>query len=204
MLATGLHGGDVIALNGPLGAGKTCFVRGLAEGLHINPTLVSSPTFVLCQEYESPRRDRVLAHLDAYRIHAPDELDTIGFDELLADAQTIVVIEWAQRIDAALPGNEIDITFEHLDADTRRLTIHVPAALADRFETVIADIEHLHDPEINARPLQTCAICDEPLPASREYGPFCSQRCKLVDLGRWMGERYVISRPIDNNDELTD
>src|SRR5688572_12984790 len=114
-LAQRLIPGDIIALEGPLGSGKTCFVRGLARGLGIDPTQVSSPTFIIVHEYEAR-----LYHLDAYRLQGgtPEELESIGWTELLHAAAgrndenggaggtggAVIAIEWPSRIGLALPG----------------------------------------------------------------------------------------------------
>lgn len=118
--------GDVIALDGELGAGKTQFVRGLAEGMGLDPTQVSSPTFVFMHEYEpDPETDAdgpVLVHIDAYRITGPDDLATLGFDhEILADAVTAV--EWATKIDTTLGTDRLIVAIEHAGLDRRRITL---------------------------------------------------------------------------------
>lgn len=99
-LAQRLGPGDCVALSGPLGAGKTVLVRGIAAGLGLgDPRLVSSPTFVLVHEY--PARVRTY-HLDLYRLSdAGAELPELGLEEMLADG--IVLIEWADRAEGALP-----------------------------------------------------------------------------------------------------
>ena len=127
-LASRLRAGDVIALAGPLGAGKTCFVRGLAEGLGLDPAEVSSPTFIMCQEYE-PRHGKagaVLVHVDGYRLASDDELETIGWDEYLEASDAIIAIEWADRLGDALPEERIDIEIAHVDEHSRRLRISAP------------------------------------------------------------------------------
>jgi tRNA threonylcarbamoyladenosine biosynthesis protein TsaE len=118
--------GDVIGLDGELGAGKTQLVRGLAQGLGLDPAQVSSPTFVLLHEYppeESNSEDATaLLHLDAYRLTGPDDLAGLGFDEdLRADAVT--AIEWASRIEEALGDNALRVEIEHLDEHKRRITL---------------------------------------------------------------------------------
>ena len=87
----------IVQLEGEMGAGKTCFVRGLCEGLGGDPRQVSSPTFSIVQEYEVANGNR-LVHIDAYRLSGEDELESIGWDELLQDADAIIAIEWPSKI----------------------------------------------------------------------------------------------------------
>ena len=112
----------VILLEGELGAGKTCFVRGLCEGLGGDPRQVSSPTFSIMQEYEGVSAER-LVNIDAYRLSGEDELATIGWDELLEDTNAIIAIEWPSRIKNALPSETLTIQLEHIDIQTRELLI---------------------------------------------------------------------------------
>ena len=102
-LAARMRPGDVVALEGELGAGKTQFVRGLVQGLGGDGRLVTSPTFVLLNIYDTPRI-RVY-HLDAYRIGGEDDLEAIGFSELLEQGG-LVVIEWWQRVAGLLPRHK--------------------------------------------------------------------------------------------------
>jgi tRNA threonylcarbamoyladenosine biosynthesis protein TsaE len=101
-----VRGGDVIALCGDLGAGKTTFVRGLALGAGADADLVASPTFALVNAYAG-RVD--IAHLDLYRLERERELDDIGFDELLDRAGAAAVIEWADRFAHRLPRDHLRI-----------------------------------------------------------------------------------------------
>jgi tRNA threonylcarbamoyladenosine biosynthesis protein TsaE len=105
-------------LLGDLGAGKTAFVRGLAEGLAVSPDEVSSPTFTLMQEYRGGRVP--LLHVDLYRLNDPREVDDLGLDELAADA--VLAIEWAEKLPRP-PDNAIRVRIEHGEGDTRKLTI---------------------------------------------------------------------------------
>ena len=100
MLASSLEAGAVLLLSGDLGAGKTAFVRGLAEGLGIDPDEVTSPTFTLVHEYRGGRLP--LIHVDLYRLDRAD-LDEIGLDQDLA-ATGVVAVEWAERMARSIPG----------------------------------------------------------------------------------------------------
>ncbi|TME91345.1 MAG: tRNA (adenosine(37)-N6)-threonylcarbamoyltransferase complex ATPase subunit type 1 TsaE [Chloroflexi bacterium] len=107
-----LRAGDLILLTGPLGAGKTTFVRGLARGAG-SEAQVASPTFQLVRIY--PGRVQ-LAHVDLYRVKAAGELADLGLDELIDEGA--VVVEWGDRIEAKT-GRQI--TFETLGGDRRRI-----------------------------------------------------------------------------------
>lgn len=99
-----LRGGEVIALRGDLGSGKTTFTKGLLAGLGFpDPSRVCSPTYVLEHVYEA----RLVAHhYDAYRLSSPDELLLLGFEERLG-ADRVCVIEWADRVEGVLPGETL-------------------------------------------------------------------------------------------------
>ena len=110
--------GDVVALNGELGSGKTEFVHGLAEGLGVPPQLVSSPSFTLVHEY--PGRIP-LVHLDLYRLEdLPSEL-LPDLEEYLA-GDRVVVAEWARRLAPLLPGDYLEVDLEITGEDDRHLT----------------------------------------------------------------------------------
>lgn len=113
-LAPHLRRGDLLALGGDLGAGKTTLARGLIGALGYRGP-VPSPTFTLVQNYET---DPVpVWHFDLYRIGHPDEVIELGFDEAMFDG--IVLLEWAERLGAALPATRLDI---QLDYDASGLT----------------------------------------------------------------------------------
>jgi tRNA threonylcarbamoyladenosine biosynthesis protein TsaE len=115
-LAARLRPGDLLLLVGPLGAGKTTFVRGLAAGLG-SAAGVSSPTFQLVRIY--PGRVQ-LAHADLYRLEKPSDLRELGLDELLE--QGVVAVEWGDRLD--LGGERaLTVAFEVIDEDRRRLRL---------------------------------------------------------------------------------
>ena len=117
-LAPTLAAGDVLLLYGDLGAGKTAFVRGLAEGLGVSRDEVSSPTFTLIQEYRGGRL--TLFHVDLYRIEDPREFDELGLDEIAEDG--VLAIEWAERLPQAPPG-AVRISIEHAGDDQRVVTV---------------------------------------------------------------------------------
>jgi tRNA threonylcarbamoyladenosine biosynthesis protein TsaE len=117
-LATSLHAGDLVLLFGDLGAGKTAFVRGLAEGLGVDRDDVSSPTFTIVQEYRGGRLP--LFHVDLYRLDDPREIDDLGLDEIATDG--VLAIEWAEKLPRALSG-AIAVRLAHATGDTRTITI---------------------------------------------------------------------------------
>ena len=117
--------GDIYALYGDLGAGKTVFTQGLARGLGI-PGHVNSPTFTIMQVYDGGRYP--LYHFDTYRLTSPDELDETGFEEYFY-GDGITVIEWASRVEELLPGDciRIDLTRDHERGDNARsITVRYP------------------------------------------------------------------------------
>ena len=118
-LGSVVQAGDVIALQGDLGAGKTNFVQGLARGLDISED-VNSPTFILANEYYGGRLP--LYHIDAYRVEDAVEADGFGLDDYL-NGDGVTVIEWAERVRAALPHDLLWIEMEYRDETTRALSI---------------------------------------------------------------------------------
>lgn len=102
--------GLVVALVGPLGAGKTAFAKGMAQGLGIDPADVTSPTFTIANQYLAPGGRR-FAHVDLYRLGSVDELDAAGFLDLL-EPGAILAIEWADRFPEALPRDHLRIEIE--------------------------------------------------------------------------------------------
>ena len=113
-----LSGGDVLALVGDLGAGKTQFVKGLAIGIE-SADAVTSPTFTLIHEYTGGRIP--LLHFDFYRIEFEEELLGIGWDEYLEARNGIVAVEWADKFPRLLPAEARWLRFEILDGDIRRV-----------------------------------------------------------------------------------
>ncbi len=130
-----LGGGEIIGLTGELGSGKTCFVKGLAQGVDVdNGAWVRSPTFTLINEYEG----RVpLFHVDLYRISSMREMEELSLRELLY-SEGVSVIEWFER----LPEDEVEeylqINFDHEDGNKRQLTF---TAHGRRYEEIVRKLE---------------------------------------------------------------
>ena len=120
-LAKKLNPGTVIAFSGDLGAGKTCFTRGLCEGLGFTGE-VSSPTFAIVNVYEGGRLP--LYHFDMYRISGWEDLETTGYFDYTEKGDGITVVEWSENIGAALPDNAIFICIEKTDQNTRKITLN--------------------------------------------------------------------------------
>lgn len=129
-LAGFLQPGDVIALEGDLGAGKTTFTKGLAKGLDIKKT-VNSPTFTIIKEY----RGRLpLYHMDVYRV--ADAFEDLGFDEYF-EGDGVTVVEWAHLIEEQLPAEMLTIYLYHEDQDQRKM-VFVPKG--KRYEQLCKEI----------------------------------------------------------------
>ena len=117
-LAETLDAGAVLALYGDLGTGKTHLVKGIAQGLGLDPATVRSPTFTILQTYEDGRRP--LYHFDAYRVQTPDEFVELGFEEYV-HGTGITCIEWADRVEALLPPDTLRLRLTHEGPDRRRI-----------------------------------------------------------------------------------
>lgn len=111
--------GDVLALWGELGAGKTVFARGVAAGLGIDADLVTSPTFIILREHSTGRMP--FFHLDLYRL-AQSDLGTTGWEEAL-DGGGVTVIEWPDRAGDQLPADRLDVRLEHIAESKRRVVL---------------------------------------------------------------------------------
>jgi len=129
-LAAVLQAGDVVALSGELGAGKTTLARGLLRGLGFDGD-VASPTFPLVIAYAPPDTRMPCWHVDLYRIEDPAEIDELGLDEARLDAA--LVVEWPERLGAALWADALRLGIEPAGEGGRALTAEVPAAWGERW-----------------------------------------------------------------------
>lgn len=123
-----LQGGEIVALYGELGSGKTALVRGMAAGLGASPQAVSSPTFVLIHEYHGRVR---LAHADLYRLDSAAELPHIGLSDY-DDGRTVTAIEWADKAGHDLPADRLEIHLQHRSPNVREITFVPQGARARR------------------------------------------------------------------------
>ena len=121
-LAAELKPGDVVCLEGDLGAGKTTFTQGLAAALGV-PGRVTSPTFCIVQEHRRQSAavagNRLLVHMDLYRLHGEDDVIAIGWEDYLAEG-AILVVEWPERAGALIPAEAKHIVFTHLEGEESR------------------------------------------------------------------------------------
>lgn len=115
-----LKGGEILAMYGDLGSGKTAFVRGLSRGMGLSAR-VSSPTFTIVNEYIG---ERELIHFDMYRLSSGDELFDIGWEDYLA-RNAVLAVEWSEKVEDAFTGEEIRIVFHKLSDTSRKILIDI-------------------------------------------------------------------------------
>lgn len=118
-LAALLKNGDFVTLTGPLGAGKTCLIKGIAVGLDINENDIKSPSFVLVNEYYGKMP---LYHFDLYRMKKGSELYETGWDDYLM-RDGIVVVEWGEKAESRLPEKRIQINIDIISVNKRNLAV---------------------------------------------------------------------------------
>ena len=121
-LAGSLRDGDVVLLHGDLGAGKTTLAKGIASALGVED-VVSSPSFSLANEYDAGLAATVtrLYHLDLYRLRSEDDLATIGFEDFVAPADGVTLVEWPERAATVLPARFLLIEIETVGSGSRRM-----------------------------------------------------------------------------------
>ncbi len=207
-LASVLRAGDCLALHGELGAGKTTLVRSIATELGIDPALVSSPTFVIVNEYpiaaeRCPQATdaQAIYHIDAYRLGSSDDLEPLGWDRLTT-SPAILLIEWAQRIDDALdPARTAHLHLSHRSEEARLAKLDLPDSWADRTTLpTLTSLARSHDDEQPVRTDTICPVTGRPVSADAPTWPFASEQARMADLYRWFSGQRTISRPIDQTD----
>jgi len=120
LIGNKLREGDILALSGELGSGKTCFTGGLARGLGVEENYqITSPTFTLINEYPAKLN---LYHFDVYRLSGYSDLEDLGYEEYFA-GKGVVVIEWAEKIAPIIPETAIFINFEYINENKRKITL---------------------------------------------------------------------------------
>lgn len=195
--------GDVILLEGELGAGKTAFARGVAQGLGLPAKAVSSPTFGVMHIHQTthPTIKRLL-HVDAYRLTDSSQLDNIGWDQGFDAAtrrptQALAVIEWPSRIaDTLPPAHEcIEVMLSYDAEDRRKLIIRLPPAVLSKAASTPQSAALL-DAFATRPPLRCPTTHRWVLPTSPSY-PFFDERAQQADLYRWLA-------PIDDSEEDPD
>jgi tRNA threonylcarbamoyladenosine biosynthesis protein TsaE len=133
------QGGEVILLDGPMGAGKTCMAAAVARGMQIDQ-LVISPTYTILRSYQSDVTGLTLHHLDLYRLGASDELDLIGWTECLDDL-SVILVEWPERCPDSFHPYSLLVRFEDTDEDTRVLSFYPGETFSERFEGLIKGLQ---------------------------------------------------------------
>ena len=134
-LGGALQVGDIICLQGDLGAGKTTFVQGIAQGWGSQDS-VSSPTFILVNVYRRADQGQ-LFHMDAYRLDSTPEAEELDLDTMLA--QGPLIIEWPERIDGLVPGENLWVKLEHVDVEEREMKFK---AHGKRYDELLGVIRH--------------------------------------------------------------
>ena len=112
----------VIALTGELGAGKTTFTQGFAEGLGIKDKIIS-PTFVLMRIHKIPKSEKFLYHIDLYRLEGREQFLGLGLEEIINDPNNIILIEWAEKAREILPNNTTWINIVQEGENERKITV---------------------------------------------------------------------------------
>ncbi|MEY3230895.1 MAG: hypothetical protein RL689_984 [Planctomycetota bacterium] len=184
--ATLLRSGDVVLLDGELGAGKTSFVRGMTMGLGVTKGMASSPTFVLINVYPTSHEHAIdaLIHVDAYRVKDIGELENMGWDNLFDPAthaprgKRAAVIEWPSHIEAALPDSFrcATVRLSHVEASERMIQFNLPGAWSER--------EGLE--ALKTRPPVRCTVSKKWVPPTARSYPFADDRARNADLHQWI------------------
>lgn len=137
ILGEGLTAGDVVALTGELGSGKTCLTQGIACGLGVPENYaVTSPTFTLINEY--PGREAALYHVDLYRLQGAADLADTGYEEYLSSGG-VMVIEWAEKIREAVPDGAVCVALTYLEENVRKMELSGCRDRIGRWERILKE-----------------------------------------------------------------
>ena len=123
-IAQNIKNEQVICLHGDLGTGKTTFIQGFAEGLGVTKKIIS-PTFIIMRTYElrdHPTK-KYFYHVDLYRIESEKDVEGLGLLEIIKDPESIVAIEWPEKIENLLPEKRLTLFFKYIDDEKREITI---------------------------------------------------------------------------------
>ena len=134
-LGSALQAGDLICLQGDLGAGKTTFVQGIAQGWGSLDS-VSSPTFILVNMYRHADGSQ-LFHMDAYRLDSTPEAEELDLDSMLAESA--LIIEWPERMDGLIPAERLWVELEHVDDEEREMKFN---AHGKRYDELLGVLRH--------------------------------------------------------------
>ena len=152
VLGCAITSGDLLALTGDLGSGKTCLVQGIARGMGVPASeYVRSPTFVLLNVYQGRRP---LFHMDCYRMGHPDELEDLGYRDIFF-GQGVVAVEWADRARAFLPADCLDVGLRFLDETRREMVLQSAGVRFEgRLESWAAVLEPFRHPPARCEELR--------------------------------------------------
>lgn len=113
----------ILTLTGELGSGKTTFLQGFAKQLGL-PNRLLSPTFIIVRRYQLTKNYSFFYHLDLYRIKSSDDLTGLGLSEIFSDPTNLVAVEWADKLGSLLPKSRLDLNFQVLDGDQRKIFLN--------------------------------------------------------------------------------
>ena len=134
-----LQGGEIICLQGPLGAGKTVLAQGIGRGWGATQPLIS-PTFVLMRQHRRPVGDQILLHIDFYRLQGAIEAQGLGLEDWVGDPDVVTVVEWPERAAEILPAERLWIRLDRAGEDRRRLLFTPTGPL---YENLLLTFRHV-------------------------------------------------------------